>query len=92
MLPNENPAFAALHRDQLRDQIDWMESAINGSDSSEVIVTREDLEGWILKMRGHIRAFDRYELCFKDEQDTKNRYEKKLTEIRLEQWKKDRTS
>ena len=82
MLPNENGPFATHHRDLLRDKIDMLQDRLNDN-LDTVELPRELAVQWIVELRSHIRAFDRYEVCFRDEQTTKHRYEKERMEKML---------
>ena len=83
MLSNENHQFAQAHRDLLDVRLEMLESFLSVPDKDLMIIDRETAEVWAKEIRSHIRAFDRYEMCFKDEQDTKNRYQDRLRDIKL---------
>ena len=89
MLPNENGPFATYHRDLLRDKIDMLNDRLN--DNLDTVELPRELAGkWIVELRSHVRALDRYEACLRDEQTTKNRYEKERYERRLEEFRRNK--
>lgn len=92
MLSNENHGFANANRELLDGRIGMLESFLSNPNSVVMTIDRQTAERWVMEMKTLKRAFDRYEACFKDEQDTKRRYEKQIMEIRLAEMRANRQS
>lgn len=91
MLPNENKPFADYHRELLDGRRQMLNSFLANPNSIVMTIDRSTAAEWLLEIDAHIRAFDRYEACLRDEQTTKNRYEKERNERRLEEFRRNKS-
>lgn len=83
MLPHENEPFAQTHIKYLADIRTQLEAILADPKQFQAL-TPELLLEWASQLKRSERAFYRYQICFKDEQDSKHRYEQQRMEARLQ--------
>lgn len=91
MLPHEIEPFSSYHINQLLEKRDYVEEILSQQAGDVVEIPRLRLENWARELFTAARAIERFAACFKDEQETKRRYEIILRDQRLEKMRAERS-